>query len=180
MTDYPLFVSFYTPKYTDDARALVTTLREHSLPHVVDPIPEQGSWLNNNNFKAQFCRAKWEQSHRIVWVDADARIMAPPEALRIDLPGIAYHRWLGGQLLGGTLYFGEECGPLLDRWCQLIEEKGDYVDQVLLNQALREVGTPELLLPAEYCYIFDLSAKHYPEVTSPVILHTQASRRFRK
>src|SRR5579863_10531217 len=76
----PIFISFYTPAYADEAAGLIASLDQFGLRHDVQPITSAGNWISNCAVKPFFIRdmlRKYSGSP-VVWVDADARIIRPP------------------------------------------------------------------------------------------------------
>lgn len=179
----PVFCSYFTASYADEAAGLVESLREHGLDRDVREVPDAGSWLLNIHQKAKFLRQMREQYPRrpVVWVDADARMMSRPVLFDRIKGDFAGHYFKGRQLCGGTLYMAptEASYELLRRWQWRIDHYGrDLSDQTSLQvEADAMPGLSIYELPAELCYIHDLSAEAYPGV-EPVILHGQASRRL--
>lgn len=177
----PLFVSFYTPEYAEEARGLVDSLLAFDCDYDVRRIESRGSWVRNCAGKAEFL-AMMLRDHAagrpIVWLDADARVVASPvlfDSLDCD---VAAHWRNGTELLSGTLYFGSTsiARGLCRTWASWCEELPNEWDQRCLQRAI-DSSEAELRierLPSSYTRIFDAN-----EMGEPVILHRQASRRLR-
>jgi hypothetical protein len=193
-------------EYTKGLEGVMTHKRWKSImPGIlVDySINESGAWASNAAQKARVIRTALDDfwPEPVVWVDADARIKAFPTLLETLLwqdIDIAYHRRKSthrrydGELLTGTLYFGNtvEARLILDLWIKAIEENPGTWDQKLLDGVLGGVnvqsmraytGHPkEYDLPASYC-AFDLVCQYDGlEESEAIIWHEQASRKLRK
>jgi hypothetical protein len=176
----PLYVSFFTPAYAEEAAGLVASLDALGLPHHVRAVRDRGRWAANCGLKAAFIAAEMELNpgRPVVWLDADARVRQRPalfDAIDCDL---AAHWRHGVELLSGTLYIAptDAARDLLSRWNRRCEAAPEVWDQVNLADVVREMGDGLRVvdLPASYTRIFD-----DPKMGEPVIEHMQASRRLR-
>lgn len=177
----PLFVSFFTPAYAAEAAGLVESLDAFGLPHDVRKLDSRGDWTRNCSMKPAFIREmRAEHPGRpIVWLDADARVKAPPVLFDM-LAGFdfACHYRGGEELLSGTLYFGptDTAYELLRAWEQECRFFPEQWDQVRLSVAVgRVAGLRTYHLPASYTRILDADDQG-PDI---VVWHGQASRRLR-
>lgn len=169
--------------YRAEIQRLIDSARQHGLTVLDHDMENHGSWVANCKQKAYFIRRALNAgSGPVVWLDADAEIVAYP-ALFDTLEGdIAYHRSDVGELLSGTLWFNrtETAMRIIEEWCaELNEEHGsnprEAWDQRCLDRALVRVPHTRTILPESYCHIFDK-----PVTDPPVIVHHQASRRFKR
>lgn len=179
----PLFVSFFTPAYAAEAAGLVESLDAFGLPHDVRKLDSRGSWVANCACKPAFIREmRAEHPGRpIVWLDADARVKAPP-VLFDTLAGFdfACHYRGGEELLSGTLFFGptDTAYELLRAWEQECRFFPNEWDQKRLEIAVSRVpGLKAYTLPPTYVRIFD--AQDMGDAEDAVVIHRQASRRLR-
>jgi hypothetical protein len=200
-----LIVAYYTKDtpYKAEAEQLAANLDDLGIPHRIQEVPNLGSWQANTQYKSRFIAdilaTSLDQSS-FVYLDVDAAILSCPTLL-YKLPSmdvdIAAARFGGVELLSGTVYFGctQKTDEVVDGWIRLCEKYpksfpagvvkyhprgGAAWDQRMLSVAIdRTAGVRFHELPPEYCYIHDLSAKRYPDV-KPIILHTAASRRYKK
>jgi hypothetical protein len=188
MTPKPLFCSFFTPDYRQEAEELIATLDAHKLEHDVRPWPDAGDWARNCNQKATFLRNMMleHEGRPLVWLDADARVVAPPVMFDSLTCDFAAHwlDWSDGrkELISSTLYFGPTPGAwdLLKSWMAASRDWPDVWDQKLLQELAERPRTLDVVrLPPAYTYIFDISRDRYPNET-PVIKQLQASRRLRR
>lgn len=182
----PLFCSYATKLYRPDLEDLVDTLEAHGLDYHAELVPDRGGWLKNCARKPEFLYRQLRWTRPCVWLDADARVLAPPalfDHLVSDTDyDVAVHRFRGTQTASGTVYFSgsPHSRQALCAWQIECERHPGELDQVCLERALLQVeGLRVFDLPPEYCWIYDLSPPAYPDAGPPVIEHRQSSRRFR-
>lgn len=176
----PLFCSFFTPSYADEAAGLVESLDAFGLRHDVVGVPSLGKWEKNCGYKPSFLLGmmdKWPGCP-LVWLDADARVRKPPtlfDSLDCD---VAFHLRRGSELLSGTLFIGPTSGGrrVLTRWKTECAFFPDKWDQLCLQIALDTLdGIKVEILPGAYTRIFDAS-----DMGEEICIeHRQASRRLR-
>ena len=175
------FISYYTPNYKEEADRLKNSLDELQLPYSIEGIDDLGSWDKNTHHKAIFILNHLISTDAVVWTDADSVVRENPilfDSLDCD---IAFHRFKGKELLSGTIYFKNTIPTvtLLLKWMEINHSNPEIFDQKNLDEALSRVdGLKIIELPAEYCFIFDLSRDYYIGKT-PIIEHFQSSRKHR-
>jgi len=185
-----IYIGFYTEGtgYEDEAKELIKTLIDFNLEYEIEAIPNRGDWQKNTQHKAVFIREKMDQhpNQALVWVDADARIRQYPslfcEIAETNQCDIAVHYHKEAELLSGTMYIAPTPAArrTVDLWIERNAKYPGVWDQKNLQWVMEETNEARLMrLPAEYCFIFDLSKKYYPG-TLPIIEHMQASRRLKK
>jgi hypothetical protein len=184
----PLYVSFYTPGYAGEAAGLIASLDAFGLEHQVLALPSTGAWVRNCSLKARYIsgRAEAHPGRPLVWIDADARVVAKP-ALLADLDCDFAAHWLyDAELLSGTLYFGPTLAAqkLIALWEFGCEAEPDEWDQRILQRCVeRASGLRVSRLPPEYTWIQGEREKDIGETAygkrEPVIVHRQASRLHR-
>lgn len=174
------FVSFATPRYHLEACSLVQSLEALGLHYHVAMLPSVGKWVENCARKAEFMLGIWD-GEPMCWVDADARVLDQPSLLYdyaqegVDVAVASFER----QTLSGTVFVAGPIGrAFLEAWRDACKASPGTWDQRLIPQALKASGARGAELPPEYCYIYDLSRKHWPDA-KPVIEHYQASRRLK-
>ncbi len=141
----PLFVSYYTrtAPYIERVKRLRATLDKWSLPHRIESLPDQGSWVANTCLKAGVMQRAWAESDRpICWIDADAALLRAPGFLSDASFDMACVRRFGWYDLSGTVYFGKSpvAGRVIDLWTRLCEQNPLVWDQVLLTLAWYQVA----------------------------------------
>lgn len=175
------FISYYTPNYKDNADRLRNSLNELQLHYCIEDIPNLGSWDKNTHYKPIFILKHLINSDAVVWTDADSVVRENPilfDNLDCD---IAFHRFRGKELLSGTVYFKNTPATikLLFKWIEINNQFPLVFDQKNLDEAISYIDNLKISdLPAEYCFIFDLSRDYYLGKT-PIIEHFQASREKR-
>ena len=178
-----LITSFFTENtpYVEEARALTESIKRLNLRAHIQAIPNLGSWEKNCQYKARFLLEMLTRfpETNLVWVDADAVFNRQPilfESLDCDL---AYHLLeKDNELLSGTLFIknNEKIKKLLEDWVALNASNHEW-DQRNLQASLEKNPTLNCaILPAGYCKIFDSDEQLTDD---PVIVHYQASRRFK-
>lgn len=187
----PIFVTHYTlgTGYEQEVERLVASLNQHGLRYHVEPFKSLGTWRANSNYGSrviQQCMSRYPKDD-IVYVDADAVIQQYPALFESDefVADVAAHvhnfRWHPNELLGGTMFFRNKPTVrwLVDHWVWEImvnhpgARPGDALQALLLSEKF-SVTFAEL--PDTYTTIFDIMK----DVKNPVIVHYQASRRFRR
>lgn len=174
------FVAYYTDKYTLEAENLKKSLDMFDVGYSIMGVPDQGNWQNNTLFKSTFVKRMLKQ--KIVYIDADARLKRYPSLFdTLDYDFAYWQCEQNGQkfLASGTLFFTPSSITLVELWESLcMDEKlseGEANDQQLLGKALGMIKLNTKILPIEYCQIFDW---HF-QSDEPVIVHNQASRRYK-
>ncbi len=139
---WPLFVSYYTPAYADEARGLVASLDRFGLPYHVSEQRDHGTWERNCQMKAAAlleARGGDFATTPTVWLDADARLEQTPALFLhylksgYDFAGHWHARADGRiELLSGTVYFAAtaRATELLNAWhlaCMADPMKWDHV-----------------------------------------------------
>jgi len=180
---WPLFVTFATDEYyRRQADRLRRSIDELGLDLDVVQVADRGSWVANCGAKPEVILGTLEanRERNVVFLDADAEVVALPSRF-LELEGdVAAHRRSGSELLSGTLFFRNvpKVRELVRRWIELGRARPEEWDQRTLDVALREAtlgGLDFEDLPPAYTFIFDSMARQHPDV-DPVILHHQASR----
>jgi len=187
----PLIVSHYTvdTPYEEEVKNLVESCRKWKLELDLTPIKSLGTWRKNSNFCSRVIQdALYRFPDRdILRVDADAVFERYPILFEDPkfIADIAAHvhdfPWHRNELLGGTIFFRNT--PIVQKfvvdWAELCMEKKWRKRNPDLLQELINSKKYDLkfgCLPAQYCKIFDLMRN----VHNGVIVHYQASRRFRR
>lgn len=174
-----IIVSYYTDKYSEIVKDLVASVERFGLRSDIRKMKDRGSWQANTSAKPEFIKEmlKVHPNETVVWVDADAVFLESP-CMLYDLEcDIAAHMYRGRELLGGTVLFGPKSQYVVDTWLEEIKNNPTIWEQKNLAKAVQKTNCDFKELPPEYCFIYDLSKRHYPR-TIPVIEHHQASRKF--
>ncbi len=197
MDRLPLVVSFFTldTPYEEEVQSLVSSCNRFQIENQIEGIPSSGSWEMNCAFKPLFLLKKLEELKRpLLWVDADAVFLQPLTFLKefsLDL-GVRLYDCSNdhpSRVGSGTLYINStDAGKrLLRLWaesCILHLGAKDRTEELWDQDVLRKVlfyskhdcnwGS----LPESYSIIagHPEDEKH----PSPIIVHNQASRRFKR
>ena len=184
----PLIISYNTPDpiYQAAADRLKRSLGKFKLSCEIICCTPRGAWIDNCAYKANFIYAMFKAYAPIdiVWLDADAEVVAYPEMLgelksEIDVAAVM-HR--GHELLGSTLFFRgtPEVDSLLQSWIVANKAYPHRWDQVNLQEVLGTEPYKNLIkfeaLPHSYAHIFDYI---YDDGEVPIILQHQVSRNGR-
>ena len=197
--DYDI-ISFYTKDtpYEIEANEFKKNLKEFgfSTKHI-SPKPNLQNWHKNCCHKPFFIDEKLKELNKpLVWIDCDARICKAPVLFQQMVNseyefGVHFRDHI--ELLSGTLFFRptKKVFKLLHFWKHFL--KRDLMSlpgtpqywQGLEQSALQYLVTEKketfdlkgLLLPKEYVYVADMD--WWSDVTTPVIAHGQASRRYK-
>jgi len=142
------------------------------------------NWNINSYRKAEFIRKMMDKypSKSIIWIDADATVHQYPFLFENIQEDMAVHYRSEKELLSGTLFFknNKKARLILDRWIEKNNESKNFLikEQRHLQTVLDELkdSVSVYRLPANYTQIFDIMKN----CGDPVILHHQASRRYRR
>lgn len=196
-----IIVSYYTvstpyEKVIQDC--LLPGLRKFNLQYDIQSIEDEGTWAKNTAYKSKFILdmlLKYKQD--VCFLDSDAIITKYPSLL-YEIPNeydIAAHwfdwflhwRKKAGQdnfhLLSGTMVFKykPKVIELVKLWREeVLKDLGTW-EQKILETIIRERKDIKVYgLPAEYCCVVmqDNSIPFY--IKDPVIIHTQASRKYKR
>lgn len=182
-----IFVSFFTPGYKEPAARLRESLDKHNLPCMICELPEFESWEQATHYKPKILLQALLTfpGEYLCWVDADAMVKARPQHL-FDLSNaggfdLAAHYFRDRELVTGTLVVAPHADYILDAWIEENDKRPKEWDQRTLQRVVERDNLKVNNLPAEYCWIFDLSRRFYPaHKAAPVIEHYQHSREARK
>jgi len=184
--------------YAAEADRLKRSLERLGLPHAICPLPDLGDWKANAHLRPTFLKRMRREfpEKALLSVDADCVFHGDPTAVLfgdgIADCDIAFHSFRRrgpegpSEILPGTLLLRPTpaIDELLERWEQINAARPALADRHNFSWALRldlRSRSGQALriaeLPAELCWIFDLSAKAYGR-RQPIIEHLQASRQF--
>lgn len=192
-------VSFYTGNgsYAESAKRLAESCRVLGIEADIEGYPDRGSWVDNCNIKPEFILRKLnEEVDCLVWVDADATVVAYPrlfEQTPVDFgvraePGGPTRTPVGREPIrlpdnwpsdmenmwfnSGTLFF-RKCADaieLVEAWLEYSRTMSRAWDQWSLQQAWADVEPVTEWLPRSYCQIESLHGRE-----GAVVLHELAS-----
>jgi hypothetical protein len=197
------WVSYYTPRYKEEAVRLMQSLDKHGLDGFVEEVPEFSDepgkkFLQAVRAKPAFileCFKRFSNYDAIVWTDADSEVLRPPKLLyELDGCDMACRFREGFELLSGTMLWRVcyKVHQFLPEWIRMVNmeeaQKLSCPEQQILQEVLPRTGLEVYRLPEEYVYI----APH-PEMPEdalreranvarevvPVIYHHQKSRETR-
>ncbi len=158
-----LFVSFYTPSFEEPARELMADMEKFGLNYDIVRIEAKDGpkypkeWRRNVMRKGEFTLVemhKFKDIPRIVWLDADARVVKMPTLLLETDAEMAWYTNKRGGLMGGTVLFANtpRIRYLVRRWRDRIKEQG-YNHKTPSQAALAHIVRDQkrLALPKTYC-----------------------------
>jgi len=185
-----VYVSMYThgTPYEQEVKILDASLRKYKLFYEIVGIRPQGSWIKNTQMKPQIILDNMNKHNKdVVWLDADAEILEQPVFFDSIATDLSFHAltWHKGtpnefqEILVGTVYFrnNDLVKELLRKWISLnkqVDKPDGETFQMLMNDSR---GISVTVLPPEYVRIFD---SEQMEGIKPIIVHNQASRRFKE
>lgn len=187
----PIIVSHYTKNtgYEQEIKKLVASLIQFGLEYDIEAIDSFGSWRKNSNYCARNVQRALAQypDRDILRVDADAVFQRSPELFLQDdfVADIAAHvhdfPWHQHELLGGTIFFRNKPNVrwLVDCWTvECMVNRPTLRNPDLLQEIIQHDNFHVTFaeLPPQYTTIFDIMR----DVKDPVVVHYQASRRFRR
>ncbi|RLC33738.1 MAG: hypothetical protein DRZ76_03965 [Candidatus Nealsonbacteria bacterium] len=183
----PVILSCYTEDYTELADRLKQSADRFGYSHIIEQIPEQGSWIANTLYKPVYILDKIVQNSMIgffIWIDADGVINLPIDVEPYRTSDVSMV-WLRRELLTGTIFLNNTIATrkLLTMWKErCYTQTGRIQPDANVLQDIIDGGLwgGQLghLLP-QYCRIFDNKVQDSQNVPR-YIEHFQASRKFRK
>jgi len=177
------FVSMYTEgtPYQEESKILQNSFKKFNIPHEIYGVKPQGSWVKNTHLKPSLILDAMQKHNKdIIWVDCDAEILQEPSWFNHINCDIAYHTIMPRkEMLTGTVYF-KNCGRIKDflqRWHSLnaVSKLPDAMNFQALMERENFLRIEDM--PPEYVKIFDSKEMGNGQ---PVIIHNQASRRFKQ
>lgn len=180
-------ISFYTEDtpYEDLAHEFRESAEAVGLDPFTYRVKNLGDWSANCSQKAGIIYQAFQQfpDDRILYVDIDATFEKYPIEIENNSEefDIGYHLLRGIELLSGTLVFNHtyKACLLLRKWVYESKNNREVWDQKILARIVDANILKIYYLGPAYCYIFDTSKRLHSDV-EPIIIHHQASRRFRK
>ncbi len=189
-----LVVGYFTinTPYEEEAKKTIASCDKFELNYYFAGIENLGDWQKNTRFKAEFMLYVLDEfkDKRLLYIDCDAIIQRVPELFINYTADVAVRfqdfRWRENECLSGTIYMenNERTRELCRIWRDQNNAEGPNaktMEQWNLGKAMDKMKNNGLIvknLPPEYTFIFDLMKKLYPNI-HPVIIHYQASRRFK-
>lgn len=196
-----IFISYYTVNtlYEDLARThLMPSLEKWNLRYQIYAKPDLKDWSKNTRYKANILLdALRTYTEDIVFIDIDATIEKNP-IIFTQIPkeydiGVHLLDWFlqwrkqrgnpKRELLTGTMFIrnNERTKQLLKAWVKANQNEGGLEQKVLQNLLNKFPDIKIYNLPPEYCcVIMQDNSIPYHYVKEPVILHHQASRKYKR
>jgi len=180
-----IIVAYYTDKYKEEFERFKASCENYDFNFYIEKAIDRGSWEANTHYKAEFVKKVRDIFKLpVVYVDIDAIIKKEPvlfDELDCDISAhILKHRLEQKEFLGGTIYinYTDKATEVVNKWVEKCSRVSELYEQVKLRQSIDETeGVKFEELPIEYCAIFDHQKVQGIE---PVILHMQASRKYRR
>lgn len=183
-------VSFFTKNtpYEQEAEEMKASALDHGVEQVyLYPVDSLGEWTKNCAQKPTvLLQACSDLKRPFLYLDVDARFKQYPLLFDYDWThyDIGAHYFKKTELLSGTLYINPTSNTisLLKNWESYCKLKTASWDQRMLEKAVQTYYGKKRIweLPPEYVFIYDHSKRQYPYVKNPVIIHYQASRKYKK
>ena len=194
-----IVIAYYTSgNYKKVAEShLIPSLKWWKLKYDIQEVPEFANWQEATGYKSKFILEMLKKHKEpVCYIDVDAYVLRYPELL-FNIPeeyDLAYHnldRFLQWnitsphryELVSGTLFlrYNEKVIQLLELWQANVQKEIFTMEQLVLQRIMTKPHDYKVFpLPAEYCTILihDNTIPKY--VKEPVILHCQASRKFKR
>ena len=185
-----MVVAYHTPgPYDGEAARLQTSLQRLDIPYQIDRCFNCGdmSWTEVVKRKP-FMLMDWvvnNPDRPLLYVDVDAvfhrdprKVIQPDSWQPETMAPLTIHR-MGRNWLSGTILImpGQ---PTLDMLCIWMDMADEHANLRQPQQALQYVPDLGTDLPAEWCWIFDISSRHFGDKSNTMVIeHLQASREFR-
>jgi tetratricopeptide (TPR) repeat protein len=178
-----IYVSMFTTgtPYEEEVKILKASLDKFGLPYEIVGLKNQGSWEKNTQMKPQVLKSVLDKYNKdVIWVDADAEILENPYLFYLLNCDLAFHylkEW--DEKMTGTMYFKNNImsREILNKWIQL-NEINNLPDAENFQKVMEtQRGAKIVDLPVEYIHVADIK---FLQCSKPVIIHHQASRRFKE
>lgn len=195
-----IFVSYYTkntPYEEVIQKCLLSGLKRFDLPYDIQGVPDEGTWQLNTAYKSKFIlEMLLKHKQDVCFLDSDAIIDKYPSLL-FEIPDkydLGAHwldwmlQWRGKpgdnfHLLSGTMIFKykPKVIELVKQWREeVLKDLGTWEQKIFQNMVEKRRDIKIYDLPAEYCCVLLQDYSIPPYVKDPVIIHTQASRKFKR
>ena len=192
--------TYYTKNtpYKEEALSLKKDCKQFGVPFSCAVVKSQGKWVENTMIKPKIILKGLSSSKHdcMIWIDADARLKSYPSLFdKLDQLGVDFAVFQMGsksRITSGTIFMrnNKRVKAFIKDWMLLCKNTTIRLgDQHCLRDLINMGGynTHKIVykpLPYSYCFIFDDSlrqlAPHIPPLQgNPVVVHTQASRRYR-
>jgi hypothetical protein len=193
---FPIVISFYTVDtlYQMEVQNLIASAEQYGVETRIVGVPSFGSWELNCAYKPFFILEQLKQLQRpVLWVDADGVFVKKPSMLQQFQADLAVRiednlAWdHSSKVITSTVFVNHtpEGVGLLRAWARECQAQltdpsrtTEFWDQIALRNVLVNSKDKIGSLPLSYAKIFD-----HPEdvktVSDPVIVHYQASRRYK-
>lgn len=157
-----MIVSFFTPKYAEEAAGLRASLDKFGYAHEIVAVEEQGNWEANCALKASIVRQALQKHEQVLFLDADARVKGSIDELLQPHDGIKLHKVTNDQFKPGwqaqkyryhavkhsmwnsgilSVRRSPESLALMDAWVEMAERRPGQWDQLCLQWAHIESGS---------------------------------------
>ena len=183
--------------YQIDVKSLIASCEKWHLAYHIEPIESFGSWELNCGYKPFFILSKLQEFKRpLFWVDVDAVFLQAPEylaefaadlAVRINASCASDHP---SKVMSSSVFVNPtpEAMTLLKHWASECYQKlsdpkrtGEYWDQVGLRDVIFSKRHQARVVNLPHAYVaIDGHPVDKKEILNPVIMHYQASRRYKK
>jgi len=196
-----IFVGYYTrltPYQIVMSTKLLPSLEKWNLDYDIEGIDDRGNWFANTSYKAEFILNMLNKHKQdVCFLDADATIEKFPELL-FKIPqkyDFACHfldwylHWrnqrghANRELLSGTMVFryNPKVLALMEIYIEECRKHPMVWEQKILQGVLAKDKNVKILnLPASYCAVVKFDNKVPDYIEEPVIIHWQASRKYKK
>lgn len=194
-------LTYYTKNtpYEEEAKRLKEDCKHFNIPINILKPKSCGSWVENTMIKPKMILTMMKKLKEdcLIWLDADARIRIYPHFFRkLDQEGYDFSVFQMGKksrITSGTIFLrnNKKVQSFVKRWKDICEttkdRRGDQhcLRELIKRESYKKYNIKYISLPYSYCYIFDdslrtLAPSIKPLDEDPVIVHTQASRKYRK
>lgn len=178
-----IYVSMFTSgtPYEEEIKTLQKSLDKFGLPYEFVGLRNLGNWEKNTQMKSQVIKTVMDKYNKdVVWVDADAEVLEYPElfyTLKCDLAFHYIKEW--DEKMTGTMFFKNNTvsREILNKWINHNASNNNPDGKNFQEIMANHVDCVIYDLPTEYIHVRDIKYLHCDK---PVIVHNQASRRFKE
>jgi hypothetical protein len=158
-------------------------LDKFGVSYSVDYIPGEKSWIGTTRLKPEFIKERMLEFNRdVVWIDADAELVKPPDLLATIDADIGIYIENNERPQTGFIFFrnNDKVIKFIDVWiwkCKRhLKGRDDHSFPCTTEGFYQKIyGITITNLPRSYCQIFDINNDG-----NAVVLQHQLSRIYRK
>jgi hypothetical protein len=180
-------IGFYTTgtPYEQECQELMKILEKQKVNYSFKAVEPKGSWELNCGMKSSVLQEFIEDyDDDLLYLDVDARPVRELPIIKSDVPGICWwtpkYHGPQGEVLSGTIFLpnNDNSKNLISHWISEQKTTPTEMDQRVLQRIYK--SHPHFLMNLDWINIVGFQKGTWLlQTDNPIIVHTQASRRFK-